>query len=116
MTDERLFVIFEDNESFFVEKPEAERIKQLLDEIPALSGWTLLSSVAKRLGQRCDQTAATARLLRAAQRIEKETPYGNETIAHAPILKIRKDRYNKRKNATGRNYMRAPIYIKRPDK
>ena len=114
--DERLFAIFDDSESFFMERREAERVRQLLEEIPALGEWTLLSSVSKRLGQRCDQTAATARLLRAAQRIEIERSYGNEIIAQAPILKIKKDRYNKRKNATGRKYMRAPIYIKRPDK
>lgn len=111
---ERMYAFFGEDEPFFIERSEAERITRLLAEIPTLTDWTPLANVAKRIGQRSDQTANSARLLAGAKRIEIEHAYGNETIAAAPILKIKKDRYNKRKNATGKHFMRAPIYIKKP--
>lgn len=115
---ERLTLILHeqcDVKSFMrLERSEARRVAALLYILPHLTDWTPANALARQLRVKKPALLWTLRALASAQRLEKETRFGPEIIATRPIVLVRKGRHNMRKNITKANYLRAPVYIKRP--
>lgn len=106
-----LFWLGEDNE-WGLERSEERRVKKILEVLPKYKDWTPIWQLAKEIDETPFTTTYTALKLMAAQQIVD--PYTNEIIAKAPIVNLKKYSYNKKRNATKINYLRAPVYIKTP--
>jgi len=97
-----------------VENSEAERIEKILKAIPSLSKWTPLDTLAQEINENVASTIFSIRLLFNAERIEKTIPYGTEVIARFPFIRILKKSRNTRANLKKLQFLRAPIYLKKP--
>ena len=99
---------------FHLEKSEEQRARDILKALPNFQEWTPISRLAKEIGSSTLITTWTALKLWAAKYADIEMYGKNVIIAQEPLILIRKEKHNTRKNATKQKYLRPPIYIKHP--
>lgn len=110
----RLVFWLEGENEWVLERSEEVRVNKILEVLPKYTDWTPIWQLAKEIGETPSTTSNTAMKILAAKYIQKED--NQITTTHtAPIINLRKGRYNKKRNPTKIHYLRAPIYIKCPD-
>ena len=109
-------VSFHDEESYIhLERSEEARAMKILEALPKFSQWTPISRLAKSIKQSTLSTTTTAIRLWGTKRAEKDGANGKtRTLAEAPIILIRKQKYNHRNNQQRTKYLCPTIFFKAP--
>ena len=110
----RLVALVGDDSYFYLEKSEDERARKILKALPHYQKWTPVSVLAKEINESTLLTTNTAFKLLGSKYADCEIFGKKEIIAKAPLIKIKKEKYNTRNNSRKQKFLRAPIYIKFP--
>lgn len=108
---------FHGEESFIhLEPSEEARAMLMLDVLPKFPQWTPISRLAKEIGHSTLMTTTTAIRLWAASRAEKDDGNGGKPliVAKAPIILLRKEKYNPRNNKHKTKFLCPTIFFKNP--
>ncbi len=115
MAREKLrLVSFHNEESFFhLERSEEARAIKIIKALPKYVQWTPISRLAKDIRQSTLSTTSTAIRLWGAKKAEKDDKDGKpQILIRAPIILLRKEKYNHRNNQQGTKYLCPTIYFK----
>ncbi|MCK5707448.1 MAG: hypothetical protein KAI43_07320 [Candidatus Aureabacteria bacterium] len=109
-------VFYEDKKEvksyFYLERNEGLRVIELLKILPELKQWTPLSKTAEKLNVSPLVLQWTILKLAGAKHIDIKVDDKRKIIAKAPIILIRKEKYNTRNNLSRYKFLRPTIYIR----
>jgi len=117
MAREKLkLVSFHTNESYIhLEPSEERRAIKIIKALPKYHQWTPISRLAKDIKESTLSTTSTAIRLWGAKQAEKDDNVGKpQILIRAPIILLRKEKYNHRNNQHKTKYLCSTIYFKAP--
>lgn len=117
MAREKLrLVSFHQEDSFLhLERSDEARAIKILEELPNYPQWTPISKLARAIKESTLSTTSTAIRLWGTMRAEMDDETGKpQILIHAPLILLRKEKYNPRNNQHKTKFLCPAIYFKKP--
>lgn len=111
----RLISFHQEDSYLHLEPSDEKRALKILEALPNYPQWTPISTLARKIKQSTLSTTSTAIRLWGTMRAEKDDRSGKpQILIHAPLILLRKEKYNPRNNQQKNKFLRPTIYFKNP--